>query len=329
LSGEAPAYVFDLVRRYGIECDARLAGSIRVVRTSAETPLIEGSIKAWGERGTPLQFLDRTALHHLIGTDAYASGLLDQRGGSLNPLAYAQGLAKSVTRLGGKIFSHTPVTGLESHGERWLLRTPHGTVEADWVVLATNGYTDGLWPGLRATVVPAFSAIAATAPLPAPLLSKILPGRQVAYESSWRVLYFRIDGHGRLLMGGPSAQRECQGPSAHRHLVAHAERMFPELKGIAWQHFWNGQVAVTTDHYPHLHEPAPGVVAALGYNGRGIAMATAMGRIVSRRILGAAPKELELPVSAFQPFPFHRFWRPIVEAAQMKYTLMDKLQRIA
>ena len=35
---------------------------------------------------------------------------------------------------------------------------------------------------------------------------------------------------------------------------------------------------MTTDHFPRLHELAPGLFAGLGYNGRGIAAGTMMGR---------------------------------------------------
>ena len=90
------------------------------------------------------------------------------------------------------------------------------------------------------------------------------------------------------------------------------------MKGTAWSHFWNGQLAVTTDHYPHFHEPAPGVLAALAYNGRGVAMATAMGTQIAARILGAAPGELDMPITNVREIPFHGLWRSAL-AARMAY----------
>lgn len=65
--------------------------------------------------------------------------------------------------------------------------------------------------------------------------------------------------------------------------MAYAARLWPELGGVTWTHGWNGQLAMTLDHYPHLHEPAPGLLIGLGYNGRGVAMGT-MGRQLARRI---------------------------------------------
>ncbi|WP_163484841.1 FAD-dependent oxidoreductase, partial [Escherichia coli] len=71
------------------------------------------------------------------------------------------------------------------------------------------------------------------------------------------------------------------GPENFLALSHYARRLWPDLADRNWTHGWNGRVAVTTDHLPHFHEPAPSVIAALGYNGRGVAMATAMGREIA------------------------------------------------
>jgi glycine/D-amino acid oxidase-like deaminating enzyme len=82
---------------------------------------------------------------------------------------------------------------------------------------------------------------------------------------------------------------------------------------------------MTKDHYPHLHEPAPGVIAALGYNGRGVAMATAMGGQIARRILGAPAEALDMPVTSIRPIPFHGFWRLAVTARMWEGRIRDRL----
>src|SRR5947199_4193696 len=45
--------------------------------------------------------------------------------------------------------------------------------------------------------------------------------------------------------------------------------LFRSLRDARWTHAWSGQLAVTTDHYPHVHEPYETVLVCLGYNGRG------------------------------------------------------------
>ena len=119
-------------------------------------------------------------------------------------------------------------------------------------------------------------------------------------------------------MGGRSASREIDGPAHLAHLTRYARRLWKQLDGVRWTHGWSGQLAITPDHYPHLHEPAPGVTVCLGYNGRGVAMATAMGPQLARRVLGGMAAAIDMPVTTLRPIPFHALWRSAV-AARVAY----------
>ena len=155
-----------------------------------------------------------------------------------------------------------------------------GTVRADKLVLATNGYTDDVWPGLRRSIVPVYSAIVASEPLP------WAPMQSVLYELGRVTVYYRFDRANRLLMGGRSLQRDITEPRELQYLIAYAERLWPEMRDARWSHAWSGQLAITPDHYPHVHEPDESVLVCLGYNGRGVAMSTAMGPQLARRVVG-------------------------------------------
>jgi glycine/D-amino acid oxidase-like deaminating enzyme len=81
---------------------------------------------------------------------------------------------------------------------------------------------------------------------------------------------------------------------------------------------------MTTDQYPHIHEPAPGVISCLGYNGRGLAMSTAMGVQLAQRLLNpSAP--FDMPISPMKIIPFHRLWPVAVGAAIARGRLADML----
>jgi glycine/D-amino acid oxidase-like deaminating enzyme len=84
-------------------------------------------------------------------------------------------------------------------------------------------------------------------------------------------------------------------------------------------------VALTRDHYPHLHEVSPGLMAGLGYNGRGVAIATAMGRVLARWAEGAGPGDLDFPVSPLRPLPFAFARSVAIEAEIARLRLLDKL----
>lgn len=310
----APDLVFSLVEQHAIACDAVRGGTLRAACGPGDLAGLERLAAQCTSRGMDVCLLDASGIAARTGTTRYLGALLDRRGGQLNPLSYARGLAKAAQGLGAQVHGQTPAVRLERDGAGWRISTPGGAIMADNVVLATNGYTGNLWPKLRQSVVPVFSAVIASAPLPDGLRRTILSQREVLYELGEITTYYRTDAQGRLLIGGRSQLRDLAGPDSFRFLARHAEALWPGLVGLEWQHGWNGQLAMTTDHYPHWHEPAPGMFACLGYNGRGIAMATLMGRELSRRLQGTPSEALLLPPSPIRAIPLHRAWRVGVTA---------------
>jgi glycine/D-amino acid oxidase-like deaminating enzyme len=206
------------------------------------------------------------------------------------------------------------VRRMRRSGAVWQLETARGIVSAGQVVLATNGYTDGLWPHLRRTIVPLFGAIAATAPLPETIARGIMPSRAVLYESGTVTVYYRVDAGLRLLIGGRGPMREIAAMSSIPHLPAYARALWPALAGTQWTHAWGGRLAMTRDQYPHVHEPEAGVLVCLGYNGRGIAMATAMGAELARRLVDPA-SQFDMPITGMKGIRLHSLWPLGVRAA--------------
>lgn len=322
LAYAAPDDVFALVARLGIDCDAVQGGTYRAARGAADVAGLERLAAQCQRRGMPVRLLNGAAMAAAAGTGRYRAGLLDPRGGQLNPLGYARGLAAAALRAGAAVHGGSRVVSLTRQGDGWAVATPGGTVLAERVLLATNGYTDALWPGLARSVVPVFSAIVASAPLPPALRDRILAGGAVLYELGEVTTYYRLDPQGRLLMGGRSRSRVLAGPDAFRFLSDYAVRLWPELRGVGWTHGWNGQLAVTRDHTPHLHAPAEGLLCCLGYNGRGVAMATVLGRELARHLRGGA---LPWPATPIRAVPLHRFWRQGVAARIAYGRLRDRL----
>jgi glycine/D-amino acid oxidase-like deaminating enzyme len=321
----APEALFRLVERHQLRCEARQAGTLRAA-TNAKT--LSGLAKLaaqYERRGLSAQLLDAAAAAEATGTVRYTGILRDPTGGSVQPLGYARGLAKAATSAGARIFAASPATALRREAGGWRITTPNGVLSAERLVIGTNGYSDDLWPKLRRSVVPLFSGITATEKLPEAVAATIMPGGGVLYELGHITVYYRLDVEGRLLMGGRSASRDLAGPDAFGFLQDYARRLWPALTGVRWTHGWNGQLAMTPDHYPNLHEPEPDVLIALGYNGRGVAMATAMGGIIARRIAGEAPDTLDMPVTAITPMRLHALWPLAVQGTIAWGRLRDRL----
>jgi len=309
LAGEAPGYLFELIARLGIDCEARHMGTLRVAHHPRHAATLRDSVEQWRRRGAALELWDAAATKAATGTAHYVAATFDPRGGAVNPLGLARGLAAAAIAAGARLCSGSRALKVDREGDGWRVVTPGGTLCADKVVLATDGYTDDLWGGLRTSIVPIHSSIVATEPLPPELAAAILPGGEVVYESGDVTTYYRLDRDGRLLMGGRGAQRRAQERRDYAHLSRHALRLWPRLAGVEWTHWWNGQFALTPDYYPRLHSPAPNLLIGLGYSGRGVALGTALGAQLAEAAAGAALDSLSLPVTSVPQVPFHRLWR--------------------
>jgi glycine/D-amino acid oxidase-like deaminating enzyme len=300
-----PDLVFELIARHAIECEPRRTGWIQPATSEAALAQLGRRVEQWLRRGAPVSLLSRSEVLQLTGSALYCGGLLDRRGGTVQPLAYVRGLAHAVLRAGGHIHTHSPALRLGRRAGSWSIDTPQGSVSAPVAIIATDAYTDAINEQLRRTMVPVPSLQVATAPIPAELRSTILPEGQAASDTSHLLRYFRLDASGRLVLGS----RGTFGHSPQLRNVQYHYRavheIYPQLKGIPFEYHWGGLVAMTKDQLPHLHELAPGLLAGLGYNGRGVAMATVMGRLLARRALGAQAMELGFPVSPVLPLPFH------------------------
>jgi glycine/D-amino acid oxidase-like deaminating enzyme len=320
-----PVFTLDLIRRLGIECEARQNGTLRAAYHETNAAAIEAIAEQCVRRGMPVSVLDRNAVREATGTDRYVRAMRDARGGDLQPLSYARGLARAALAAGAAVHGQTPATSLRREGGRWRIETPRAVVRAEKVLIATNGFTDDLWPGLRRTIVPIFSSIAATEPLPDHIARKIMPTRSVLYESGHITVYYRIDASNRLLMGGRGPMQWIRDPTAVSYLMRYAMRLWPALRDISWTHGWNSRLAMTADHYPHVHEPAPGVLAYLGCNGRGVALASAMGQQLARRLVGGEAAEIDMPITSPKPIRFHAFWPVGVRSVVLYGRIRDRL----
>ncbi len=323
-AGAAPAFVFDLIERHGIRCDARRNGTLRAAIRAKHAARVRATAEQLARRGAPVELLEGAALERATGTARYRVALLDRRGGDLNPLSFARGLARAAQGAGAAVHGGTRALGMKRAGALWQIRTAAGTVSAPQVVLATNGYTDDLWPDLRRTIVPLFGAIAATEVLPDAIAGGIMPSRAVLFESGTITVYYRVDSGQRLLIGGRGPMREISAASAIPYLLAYARTLWPTLAQARWGHAWGGRLAMTPDQYPHIHEPADGVLACLGYNGRGVAMATAMGAQLARRCVDRS-SEFDMPITGMKPIRFHSMWKIGVRAAIAHGRLSDYL----
>lgn len=296
--GEAPRLVFELVERHGIDCEAERQGTLHCAVGSKGFEEIQERARQWQVRGAPVRLLDADETARKVGTTAYRGALLDERAGTIQPLAYVRGLAAAVIGAGAAIFTQSPVSAVEDEGVSWRLTTPEGSMRAGSVVVATDAYAADVWPVIREEQVhlPYFNM--ATAPLGDNVKRSILPERQGVWDTREVLSSFRFDRADRLVFGSVGALRGT-GLPVHRGWGRRAlARLFPQLDGVEFESEWYGKIGMTENSLPRFHRLGRNVVSFSGYNGRGIAPGTVFGRCLARLLLGViADDDLPLPVT--------------------------------
>ena len=323
LSGQAGQLVFDLIAEHHIQCDARPVGWLRAAHNSTGMQSLVHKAEQWAQHGADLKLLSRADVVQAIGTNAYIGGLIDPRGGNLHPLNYALGLCDAARAAGVRIYGQSRVEKLERRGAEHLLVTKRGQLRAGRVLLCTNGYSGPLHKGLQQSVVPIRSVQVATEPLSQELRAGLLPGLHAPSDTRRLLSYFRMDAAGRFVMG---ARGGYSVPATRARLAqarAWSIKLFPQLAQVRWAFEWGGFIAATADQYPHLHDFGNGMAAGLGYNGRGVAMATAMGKVLADWASGRPHGELDFPVTPLRKIPFHPLYPFGVETKVAYYRFLD------
>lgn len=325
--GDGPSLVYDLVARHGMECEAVRNGTLHMAVGAEGLKEIREREAQWKKRAAPVEVISADEAHALSGSEGFAGALLDRRAGTIQPLAYARGLARAALAAGARIFTETPLLAAERKGDFWKLKAGHGTVTARHVIVATNAY-GGLvagapWkaPTQELTILPFFQF--ATNPLPDEIASRILPERQGAWDTGLVMTSFRMDRQNRLIFGS-IGRLDAVASGTHRAFAARAVRkLFPYIGDFRFEYWWDGRIGMTTNNLPVMHVLAPNVVSVGGYNGRGIAPGTVFGRALARHVTGdeTAIPLAETPIT---PDPWRKLKSAVYHAGAQAKHFVDR-----
>lgn len=318
--------LFEYIRHHQIVCQARQNGWLRVDHCEKAKHASRSAAEAWNRHGADIEFVDGEALQKLSGSPEYQSGILAPRGGAIQPLALAHGIAQAAKKDGARIYGKTPATRLVQTTDGWTVETPAGSIKSKWVVIATNGYSDSLVQGLKSALIPFVSVQIATPRLSPKVINSILPGGQTLSDTRRVIIYTRREPDDRIVIGSHGNLKRDGSLTGFKWLKKEAVRIFPQLDGVEWEYAWGGKLAITDDRLPHFYEPAKGLIAGMGYNGRGVAMSNLMGTVLADRVLGAAPDSLPFPVSPIKKIPFREVQMLGKSTAVWWMQMLDRLE---
>lgn len=295
--GEGPEKVFSLIERHQIRCEVTKTGTIHAAHAPSGYADLKARYDEWERLGAPVRLLGRDEVAEKTGTKAFYGGLIDGRAGTINPMGYCRGLARAAKGAGAKISTGVKAKKLNKTDGGWVVETNQGQVTAKYVVLGTNAYTDELWPGLKNTFTMIHYFQLATEPL-GERVRDILPDRQGLWDTGKIMFSLRRDMSDRLIIGSMGTVMGAAGRGlSNRWARKKLARLFPDLGPVEFEEAWHGQIAMTPDHLPRVHQLDQGLYTAIGYNGRGITTGTLFGEAISGLLTGADPKDLPLPIT--------------------------------
>lgn len=327
LVADSARFTFDLIRKHQIDCEAVQNGWVQPAHSPGRMPLLEKRVRAWSRYGAPAELLDARGVQTVTGSSFWFGGWENPTGGKLNPLAYARGLARTAIRLGAQVFTQSPVLAVTRQGLTWQANTSNGSVRASRVVLATHAYTDRftdtLWPRLMQSVIPVRSYQMATQVYSDDVRAQVLPEDHACSDTQGDLHFFRWDNHNRLVTGGGLAIPLGWRTRITERIAERVQKVFPQLGRPQFSHVWHGNVGVTPDRLPHCHEPAPGVFAFVGCNGRGVALSGAIGQELARACTGTPISDLAVPFTPLTPIFGHAIGRRVASLALLTYRRRD------
>ncbi len=269
------------------------------------------------------QVLNKDAMRAVVKTPLYAGGLIDRGAGHIHPLRHALGLARAAEAAGARICEMTEATGIED-GAPCRVTTPAGTVAADHVILAGNGYLPDIAPSVAARVMPINSFIAATEPLAD--LQAVLAEDIAAADSKFVVNYYRMSEDGRFLFGGRESYGLGFPQDIRTALVRRMISLFPQLDGVGVSHVWGGTLGITMTRLPMVARVGRNVLNASGFSGHGVALSGFAGTVMAEAIAGQAERFDILSRLPIPTFPGGAAARgPLLTLAMTWYSLRDRL----
>ncbi len=320
--------LFADIAKYEVDCDPVQAGWVQAAHTGKAKRNMSALGKAWAAAGADIEELHGEDVRKASGSPAYSFALRHAAGGHVHPLSLTRGYARAAQARGAQMFHDTQITSLDRVDGKWRARTTDGEITAENVVLTTNAYTKGVWPGMQKTFHPMVSIILATEPLSPDLQAEVLPGQVTISDSRLAIFYARYDRDGRMIFGCIGSDENVNMLGGYNRLKRGLKTVFPQLANTPVERRWGGRIAITPDMLPHLHEPAPGITAGIGFSGRGIAMTSVMGRTLASKLLGTSPDDLPFPVSPITPVPLHGLTNPLVPLLAPALTLKDRFDTL-
>jgi glycine/D-amino acid oxidase-like deaminating enzyme len=274
------------IRRLRISCGLLDRDSIYYTLNEAQIPELKREWRRRQDAGLGGRWLDARALEQVTGI-AGAGAIRTSGNAQLNPLLAAAGLLDAAVRHGAAVFERSPVNRIRRAGGKMRIYTPHGTIDAALVIIAT-GYATRYFRPLAGRFKMRHTYVLATNRISERQRRQLGLGAVMLWDAERPYHYVRWTPDRRLLVGGedrpvtPGANRAAQFAAATSELRDYFEAHLPVLREVGFDTAWEGLFAMTPDGLPYIgpHRRYPGHTFALGYGGNGMTFAALAARVL-------------------------------------------------
>lgn len=321
---EGARLIRERIAEHGIDCDLVDGGFVAALNRKQLDDLRE-EVAVWARHGHDAPYIvERDAVAAIVRTDRYVGGMVDPTGGHFHPLNFLLGEAAAVERGGGVIYERSRVVSV-GEGPRPVVRTAHGSVEADTVLLCGNAYLGDAVPALTARVMPVSSQIIVTEPLGG-RAADLLPGNHCVEDANYILDYFRRTADDRLLYGGGVVYGGQDPASITGKIRPNLLKTFPDLKDVRIDYAWSGKFALTMTRIPQIGRLAPNIYFSHGDSGHGVTTTQLLGRLLAEAVRGKLDRFDLLAALPYHGFPGGRIFRvPLSVLGSWYYGVRDRL----
>jgi glycine/D-amino acid oxidase-like deaminating enzyme len=286
----------------GIDCAYRKGGTLTLATSPAHVDRVRAQVEDdhdWGLADT--RWLPAAEVRERVGAAGVLGAAWTPHCARVQPAALVRGLARAAVDRGVVLYERTAATALRPG----VVETDRGSVRAPVVVRATEAYTPEL-PGERRTVLPIYSLIVATAPLPPAVWAELgWDGGETLTDGRHLLVYAQRTADGRIAFGGRGApyhpgSRTEPAYDRDERVFAELERtmraLLPAVRDVPVTHRWGGPLAAYRDWFPSVGlDRATGLAHAGGYVGDGVGTANLAGRTLADLIRREDTRLTRLP----------------------------------
>ncbi len=294
----------------GMDIEYKRNGSMIELENEEEIQLITTFSQSQREFGLQVEFLDQKRTRE--AQPALASHILGSTfcptDGEVNPFLVLVGLVRKIQANGGRVYTHTPVTGFDVEDGRITgVLTNKGMIRASTVICAAGAYSPKIGELLDISIPirPQRGQVLITEPIPPLVGAYVISGRTIANkyrpapprdakkdEENNLVLGTGISQtkSGNMILGGTyefveyDTRTNVRGVTA---IAANTSRIIPALKEVKVIRTFSGLRPYTADGLPIVgpSDKISNFIIAAGHYGDGIAMSPATGKEVSEKVI--------------------------------------------